>query len=609
MNHASGETACIRITVLLLLASAALGTDVTWTGAVSSDWNNAVNWNPSQVPTASDHVTINSGVVAVLGDATFAVMDWSGGTISGALTVASNGVLNLHGGGCTVLDLADSLTNAGTLTFGGGVALRLNGSSQVGQVVNLPGAVIDVRQDDDSPCWYLFPGGGLIDNRGLFRKSAGTGTASLASPLRNSGTVDAQSGTIAFLGGGDLDGTYNTAAGTAIKLVGGNFTQVSTPVFLGGGQSTMLGGSLTLTTDMILGLQLAGGTLYLGPDFQGGSITNLTLEGVTLASASTVIGTMSWSGGTISGALTVASNGVLNLHGGGCTVLDLAASLTNAGTLTFGGGVALRLNGSSQVGQVVNLPGAVIDVRQDDDSPCWYLFPGGGLIDNRGLFRKSAGTGTASLASPLRNSGTVDAQSGTIAFLGGGDLDGTYNTAAGTAIKLVGGNFTQVSTPVFLGGGQSTMLGGSLTLTTDMILGLQLAGGTLYLGPDFQGGSITNLTLEGVTLASASTVIGTMSWSGGTISGALTVASNGVLNLHGGGCTVLDLAASLTNAGTLTFGGGVALRLNGSSQVGQVVNLPGAVIDVRQDDDSPCWYLFPGGGLIDNRGLFRKSAG
>src|ERR1051326_6776673 len=97
MNHASGETACIHITVLLLLANAALSADLTWTGAVSSDWNNPANWNPQQVPATSDHVILNSGSVTVPSDAAFAVLDWTGGQVYGTLTVASNGVLNVSG--------------------------------------------------------------------------------------------------------------------------------------------------------------------------------------------------------------------------------------------------------------------------------------------------------------------------------------------------------------------------------------------------------------------------------------------------------------------------------------------------------------------------------
>ena len=105
---------------------------------------------------------------------------------------------------------------------------------------------------------------------------------------------------------------------------------------------------------MIAGLQLLGGTFILGPNFQGGTITNLTLASSTLNGNYTVTGTfncgagvsgslqvaggalVNWSGGTISGALNVASNVVLNLNG--TSAVYLGGALTNAGTVNWTGG-------------------------------------------------------------------------------------------------------------------------------------------------------------------------------------------------------------------------------------------------------------------------------
>ena len=35
----------------------------TWTGATSSDWNTASNWNPATVPTATSSVSVNNGTL------------------------------------------------------------------------------------------------------------------------------------------------------------------------------------------------------------------------------------------------------------------------------------------------------------------------------------------------------------------------------------------------------------------------------------------------------------------------------------------------------------------------------------------------------------------
>ena len=80
-----------------LAASGAGAATLTWTGAVSSDWNKTDNWSPPQVPTAADHVVITNGSVAVPANAAFAIMDWTGGAVTGSLTVRSNAVLNVLG--------------------------------------------------------------------------------------------------------------------------------------------------------------------------------------------------------------------------------------------------------------------------------------------------------------------------------------------------------------------------------------------------------------------------------------------------------------------------------------------------------------------------------
>ena len=106
----------------------------------------------------------------------------------------------------------------------------------------------------------------------------------------NHGVVDAQSGTIAFESGGTLGGAYNAAAGAVILFNGGAFTLDAPPVFTGLGANRFLGTTLTMLHDAPPQLQLAGGSVTLGPAFQGGSITNLTLSGSTLLGTNTVTG-------------------------------------------------------------------------------------------------------------------------------------------------------------------------------------------------------------------------------------------------------------------------------------------------------------------------------
>src|SRR5271167_3288100 len=110
-------------TLVVFGGSTGRATTLTWTNTAATDWNTATNWSPNQVSTASDHVIINSGSVTVPANGVFSILDWSGGQIGGALTVASNAVLNI--GGTAEKDLYCPLTNWGTVIWTGTGALRV----------------------------------------------------------------------------------------------------------------------------------------------------------------------------------------------------------------------------------------------------------------------------------------------------------------------------------------------------------------------------------------------------------------------------------------------------------------------------------------------------
>jgi len=128
-----------------------------------------------------------------------ATNNWTGGALDsgGWLTVASNGVLNLSGHDGSFFS---PITNAGTMTLSGGS--RLIGSDNTASLlVNLPGGLVDLQEDDrSSPGNYCIVAAAGIDNQGLFRKSAGSGTSSIYWQFNNAGRVEADTGTISFQG-------------------------------------------------------------------------------------------------------------------------------------------------------------------------------------------------------------------------------------------------------------------------------------------------------------------------------------------------------------------------------------------------------------------------
>ena len=111
------------------------------------------------------------------------------------------------------------------------------------------------------------------------QKLAGTGTTDIEILFLNSGTVSATEGTLNLDNGGIVEGTFSAASAATINWAGGSFAYQNGPLLNGPGTIALTGGSLTLVSNTLANLQLLGGTVNLSTNFQGGTITNLTLPG------------------------------------------------------------------------------------------------------------------------------------------------------------------------------------------------------------------------------------------------------------------------------------------------------------------------------------------
>lgn len=581
--------------LFLISGSLSAQTTRTWTGTVNLDWFNAGNWTPSGVPAANDIVNItNGGTINLTAPVVISnQFYWSGAFLSGnSLTIASNAVMTINTD--TGLLLENALTNAGTVIWSnnaGGLGVLNNGGGFAGLIANLPGALWDIQcdqtmQNSAGTTAYFY-------NSGMLRKSAGSGTTFFAIPLFNSGSVTDLQGTLNFQGGGPITGAFTASAGTGIQFSLGNFSN-AVPVSMNGpGTFQLTGGSLWLFSDIISNLVLANGTVNLGPAFQGGAITNLTISGAALGGTNTVTGNFIWNNGTIGGGpLTIASTGVMQITG--FNSLLLTNALTNAGTViwtTNAGGIDIANNNSYYAGLIENLPGALFDIQCDQD-----LVNNAGTtayFHNAGTLRKSALTGTTSFEIPLLNSGTVVGLQGALDFSGNGTLAGTFTAGSGAFINftsgsIFGGNFTNSGPVTINGSGTVQLLGANLFLLTDTVTNFPLTSGTVYPGPAFQGGTITNLTLLGATLGGTNTVTGTLTCSNGNIgvfntADSLTIAPSGVLNLIGAGQLLLE--SPLTNAGIVnwTNNGALFVLNNNGGYAGLIENLSGALFDIQCD--------------------------
>ena len=499
---------------------------------------------------------------------------WAGGilTNSGSLTVASNGVLNLPGGTFAV---AGPLTNNGIVNWQGATLQEQNNNTTnyLGGIWNQAGAQWNILGNQTSTTNF---GGGyeIFHNAGVLTKTNSAGTSTLYVYLDNTGgSVQVQSGTLQLAGGSNLGGSLQVAAGAAINCSGGGFTY---------------GGTANITGN----IQFTGGNLALS-----GSITNLAITGMTVSNLwsltgvawltnctirdpEIIIGTVYWSGGTVTnnGSLTVSNASVLNLTGN--NTFHLAGALTNNGTVNWlAGPVMLQTNVPvNNVGAIWNQPGAqwimLTNQTLSVDSSSAEIFHNAGL-----LLLQTNVSGVVTFNVYLdNNGGTVQVQSGTMQFAGGSNLGGSIQAAAGTLVTLSGGAFFWSGpTANFVGNIQFT--GGSVTLTNTTT---NLAATSVTVSNlSFLTG--TSAWFTNCTIADPETLSATVIWSGGTLSrtGSLTVAGNGSLNLLG-----LTIIGPLTNNGTVNWLGGT-LRVennNTTNYLGGIWNLAGAqwVIQVNQ---------------------------
>jgi YD repeat-containing protein len=392
--------------------------------------------------------------------------EWTGGVLQGH--VINQGTITLSGGndkalGWLTLDNAGTIvqTGAGNLTggtYGGGQQFTFN---------NLAGGVYDFQSDSSFVMQYS--GSGTLNNTGILRKSAGTGTSSIGwnVPFCNlGGTIDVQTGQLTLAGNGtSTGGTFTVAAGAVLNLTpGASGTYSGTYTGSGGGT-----------------VQLSGGTLTAG-------------AGATVAFPA---GMFQWTGGDLQGTLT--NTGTLTLFGSGDKPLGDGAVLNNAGTIVQADSGNL-VNEQGATATVNNQPGGVYVFQSDAGI---FTRPYGSLVfNNAGTLRKSAGAGTSTIvwANTFNNqAGTIDVQSGDLNVQAGGtSTGGTFNAAAGAVLDWTTNNTQQTWGGTYTGSGQgavrlnTTLNSSAATLNFPAGL-LQWVGGSLQ-------GTVTNagtLTLSG----------------------------------------------------------------------------------------------------------------
>ena len=391
----------------------------------------------------------------------------SGGTLDGDFdfekrfkfsggSIAVNRAINLKGTLPNAIDAPSLQLDGSTINVGPASTLDWqNGSIQTG---NNGGFQVDgiMRTDFDGSILQDLDGSGTLNIAGEFRKTAGTGTTSIAAPVTLSGRLEAHAGTILLTETGTSNGGHFDVWNDATIELAQGFT-------FNDNTTANNGGSLNLTA----GTFAINDNVNLGP--------NASITGGTITGTHTLAGRILVNGAAFddSGTTTIAENGRLELADANGN--QLPRSVVNNGKLVWSAG---NLTGSDDNSLTNNGEFAIATdgtfTSVEDD----YTFT------NNGTLNKIGGTGTTTIDVPFTNNGKVGAVTGQFHF--------TDTLTIGAGGTLGGG--VKFDAPLSLPG-TSTLAGNGT-----------IVGSISTAGKVAPGNSIGSLNIDGnLTLESTAT--------------------------------------------------------------------------------------------------------
>ena len=261
-----------------------------------------------------------------------------------------------------------------------------------------------------------------INNSGTIRRSVNTGTVGIWTLNNTSGgVIDVETGTLLpWEGPGGVSTGANliVASGATLQYATGGVLDTFTGTYTGSG-----GGQFVFSSgDFIIG---AGGAIF---DFPAGFFE--------------------WTGGEIDDTQgPLVNEGTVTVNG---TKVATAGTFDNEGTINIVGSSVLFVGSTLN-----NDSGGLIDFQGDGSMSDTESF-----VSNAGTIRKSSGAGTTLLDGIVANTGTIEADSGTISLpilvdqVSGTTLkSGTWNAINGASIVFPPNtNITTNQANISLGG-------------------------------------------------------------------------------------------------------------------------------------------------------------
>jgi RHS repeat-associated protein len=531
----------------------------TWTGPnAGGEWRTSGDWSTGSVPDSSDIACVEAGVSIDVDGATNqvgALLDEGALVISSGsleLVSASNtssvSALSISGGilaGAGRLTVSGSLSWTGGTMSGSGATVVLSGASGTltagvtlagRQLVNEGTTTLENRgwlhmsegaqirnagtfETNTSEGWdgfYAESGAApSIVNTGTFEKVAGGEETEVQVGFENEGSVESLAGRLEFRGGGSgADGDWSASGGGSIRFIAGSYALHGDTL---SGAIDLTGASITAEEahGSDLALQVSSGALSVA----GGWLiaTDFTQTGGSVDGGGTldVSGSLSWTGGTMSGSgATVVLSGASGTVKGGVTlagrqlVNEGMTTLENRGWLYMSEGAQIRNTGTFETNTSEGWDG-------------FYAESGAApSILNAGTFEKVAGSEETEVRVGFENEGSVESRAGRLEFRGGGSGDDDeWFASEGGSIEFLAGSYAlhgdTLSGAIHLGGATMSVDGVHARYAS-----LDFTSGALSASEDAT--TVGSMTQTGGSLEGTGTldVSGSLSWTGGTMSGS-----------------------------------------------------------------------------------------
>src|SRR6185312_13568883 len=270
--------------LLLGIPHIALAARTTWTGATSTNWSTAGNWNPAVVPVVTDIVTFtnagNGHTIISLGAGGAGVSNLTFDTTSAAAYTigslpAGSQTLNMNGSG--VFNVTSTVTNTETFnatltlsTANGNRTLGFtNSSTAPGQSLILAGGMTTLQTGTKT---VSINGAGNTSIRGILNN----GTGQLALTKNGSGTLTfaggphTYSGATLVSGGTMINSSIGGSAAASATLTVGNLAGI--PAIL-----NIIAGANVTNYNLAIGGASANGAVFQS----GGTFTQI--QGASIA--------------------------------------------------------------------------------------------------------------------------------------------------------------------------------------------------------------------------------------------------------------------------------------------------------------------------------------